>query len=37
MNDEVVTDAGLRIDADMLAQSLKLTAGKKRHALIVLA
>jgi tyrosyl-tRNA synthetase len=36
MNDEVVTDAGLRIGAGMLAEPLKLTAGKKRHALVVL-
>jgi tyrosyl-tRNA synthetase len=36
MNDEVVTDASLRVDLSMLAQSLKLTAGKKRHALVVL-
>ncbi|MDB5664167.1 MAG: tyrosine--tRNA ligase, partial [Cypionkella sp.] len=36
MNDEVVTDAGLRVGAGMLAEPLKLTAGKKRHALVVL-
>jgi tyrosyl-tRNA synthetase len=36
MNDEVVTDAGLRIGAGHLAEPLKLTAGKKRHALVVL-
>ncbi len=36
MNDEVVTDASLRVDLSKLAQSLKLTAGKKRHALVVL-
>ncbi|GLS87399.1 tyrosine--tRNA ligase [Cypionkella aquatica] len=36
MNDEVVTDAGLRVGAGMLAEPLKLTAGKKRHALVLL-
>jgi tyrosyl-tRNA synthetase len=36
MNDEIVTDAGLRIGAGHLAEPLKLTAGKKRHALVVL-
>ena len=36
MNDEVVLDAGLRIGAGELAEPLKLTAGKKRHALVVL-
>ena len=36
MNDEIVTDAGLRIGAGHLADPLKLTAGKKRHALVVL-
>ncbi len=36
MNDAVITDAGLRIGADMLANPVKLTAGKKRHALVVL-
>ncbi len=36
MNDDLVTDAGLRIGAGELAEPLKLTAGKKRHALVVL-
>jgi tyrosyl-tRNA synthetase len=36
LNDEVVTDAGLRIGAGHLAEPLKLTAGKKRHALVIL-
>ncbi len=36
MNDEVVLDAGLRIGAGDLAAPVKLTAGKKRHALVVL-
>ena len=37
MNDEIVTDGGLRIGAGHLAEPLKLTVGKKRHALVVLA
>lgn len=36
VNDETVTDAALRYGAADLAQPLKLTAGKKRHALVVL-
>ncbi|MGB7269030.1 MAG: tyrosine--tRNA ligase [Albidovulum sp.] len=36
LNDEVLSDAGLRIGADQLAAPLKLTAGKKRHALVVI-
>lgn len=36
VNDEIVTDAGLRYGAGHLAEPLKLTAGKKRHALVVL-
>ncbi len=36
VNDETVTDTGLRYGADDLAQPIKLTAGKKRHALVVL-
>lgn len=36
LNDEPVTDAGLRLGASHLAEPLKLTAGKKRHALVVL-
>ena len=34
--DEIVTDAGLRYGAGDLAEPLKLTAGKKRHALVVI-
>lgn len=36
LNDEIVTDAGLRLDAGDLAEPVKLTAGKKRHALVTL-
>lgn len=36
MNDAPLTDAGLLITADMLAQPIKLSAGKKRHALVQL-
>jgi tyrosyl-tRNA synthetase len=36
MNDEVILEPGLRIGAGHLAEPLKLTAGRKRHALIVL-
>ncbi len=36
VNDAVVTDAGLRYGAEDLAAPMKLTAGKKRHALVVL-
>ncbi|VDC31761.1 tyrosine--tRNA ligase [Pseudogemmobacter humi] len=36
LNDEVIFDAGLRIGAGELAEPVKLTAGKKRHALVVL-
>jgi tyrosyl-tRNA synthetase len=36
MNDEAVTDAGLMIRAADLGEPLKLTAGRKRHALVVL-
>ncbi len=36
VNDEVVTDPGLRIGASELVEPLKLTAGKKRHALVVM-
>ncbi len=36
LNDELVTDAGIRLGAGHLAEPLKLTAGKKRHALVVL-
>ncbi|MBM1218999.1 tyrosine--tRNA ligase [Ponticoccus sp. SC2-23] len=36
MDDEPVTDAGLMVDAETLARSVKLSAGKKRHALVKL-
>ncbi|RYI20906.1 MAG: tyrosine--tRNA ligase, partial [Acetobacteraceae bacterium] len=36
VNDEIVTDTALRYGASHLAEPLKLTAGKKRHALVVL-
>ena len=36
LNDDLVTDAGLRLGASDLAEPVKLTAGKKRHALVVL-
>ncbi|MEZ5886296.1 MAG: tyrosine--tRNA ligase [Paracoccaceae bacterium] len=36
LNDEPVTDAGLRLGASHLAEPLKLTAGRKRHALVVM-
>ena len=36
MNDADVTDAGLMITADDLGAPLKLSAGKKRHALVML-
>ncbi|MCF7700160.1 tyrosine--tRNA ligase [Loktanella sp. M215] len=34
LNDEALTDAGLMVTPDMLAQPMKLSAGKKRHALV---
>jgi tyrosyl-tRNA synthetase len=37
MNDAALTDAGLMVTVADLAQPLKLSAGKKRHALVVLA
>ncbi|QCO54627.1 tyrosine--tRNA ligase [Pseudorhodobacter turbinis] len=37
LNDEAVTEAGQMITAADLAQPIKLTAGRKRHALIVMA
>ena len=37
MNDAPVTDAGLMVTAADLSQPIKLSAGKKRHALVVLA
>jgi tyrosyl-tRNA synthetase len=36
LNDAPLTDAGLMIGASDLAQPLKLSAGKKRHALVIL-
>ncbi len=36
LNDEVVTDAGAMIGAGDLSAPVKLTAGRKRHALVVL-
>jgi tyrosyl-tRNA synthetase len=36
MNDADVTDAGLMITADDLGEPIKLSAGKKRHALVTL-
>jgi len=36
MNDATLTDAGLMVTAADLAPPIKLRAGKKRHALIVL-
>ncbi|EPX81025.1 tyrosine--tRNA ligase [Litoreibacter arenae] len=37
LNDEPLTDAGLFLTADQLAQPIKLSAGKKRHALVTLS
>jgi tyrosyl-tRNA synthetase len=36
VNDDVVTDAALRLGAGDFADAVKLTAGRKRHALVVL-
>ena len=36
MNDEALSDAGLMVSADDLATPIKLSAGKKRHALVTL-
>jgi tyrosyl-tRNA synthetase len=36
VNDDIVTDVSLRYGASHLNEPMKLTAGKKRHALIVL-
>jgi tyrosyl-tRNA synthetase len=36
LNDELVLDAGLRVGAGELADPVKLTAGRKRHALVVM-
>ncbi|MCP4820010.1 MAG: tyrosine--tRNA ligase [Shimia sp.] len=37
LDDEALTNAGLMIDAAALANPIKLSAGKKRHALVQLA
>jgi tyrosyl-tRNA synthetase len=37
LDDAALTDAGLMIDAGALAAPIKLSAGKKRHALVKLA
>ena len=37
MDDAPLTDAGLRIDAAALSSPIKLSAGKKRHALVTLS
>ncbi|MFN7224645.1 MAG: tyrosine--tRNA ligase [Paracoccaceae bacterium] len=36
INDDIVTDSGKRFGAGDLAEPLKLTAGKKRHALVTM-
>ena len=36
LDDKPLTDAGLMIDAAALASPIKLSAGKKRHALVQL-
>ena len=36
VNDDIVLDAGQRYGAGEMVEPLKLTAGKKRHALVVL-
>jgi tyrosyl-tRNA synthetase len=37
LNDAPLNDAGLMVDAAALASPIKLSAGKKRHALVQLA
>jgi len=37
LDDAPLTDAGLILDAQSLAEPIKLSAGKKRHALVTLA
>jgi tyrosyl-tRNA synthetase len=37
LDDEPLTDAGLMIDAAALQSPIKLSAGKKRHALVKLS
>jgi tyrosyl-tRNA synthetase len=36
VNDDIVTDPGMMIGAGELAEPVKLTAGRKRHALVTL-
>ena len=36
VNDTALADAGRMVSADDLGQPMKLSAGKKRHALVVL-
>ena len=36
MNDAAVTDAGQMVSAADLSEPIKLSAGKKRHALVKL-
>jgi tyrosyl-tRNA synthetase len=36
VNDEIVADVSLRYGAGHLVEPMKLTAGKKRHALVVM-
>jgi tyrosyl-tRNA synthetase len=36
VNDDIVTDVSLRYGASHLVEPMKLTAGKKRHALVVM-
>ncbi|MFQ5622731.1 MAG: tyrosine--tRNA ligase [Paracoccaceae bacterium] len=36
LNDQTVRDAGLMVSADSLAKTVKLSAGRKRHALVLL-
>jgi tyrosyl-tRNA synthetase len=37
MNDRAITDAGQMLAVADMAEPVKLSAGKKRHALVVLA
>ena len=37
MNDTQLTNAGLMVDAGALSSPIKLSAGKKRHALVILS
>jgi tyrosyl-tRNA synthetase len=36
VNDEIALDPGQRFGAGELVEAVKLTAGKKRHALVLL-